>query len=393
MTQTADVLIAGAGPVGLSLAAALVRQGVSVAVCEALPELSREARASTLHPPTLEMFEAWGVVDQILAKGRRIQHLQFWERQTRELVADFPYSLIADDTRYPFRLQCPQSTVTRCILPIVAASGRGNVHFNHRAQAARDCGTHAELDLATPEGVTTWRGKYVVGADGARSQVRESLGLGFTGATYEDRFLLVGTDLDLSPMFPQMGPVAYIFDPHEWVIVMHLPQVVRLVFRLRTDEEADAAQEETAVRARVAAFLGTDAAYQLQGVWVYRVHQRVTERFRVGRVLLAGDAAHINNPTGGMGLNSGIHDAHHLANALVGVLSGASETLLDDYAETRRRVATDMVQRVTDANYKNLTSQDEGVRAARNRELRAAAQNKSLARAYLLRTAMLEERI
>jgi 3-(3-hydroxy-phenyl)propionate hydroxylase len=385
----ADVIIAGAGPVGLSLAAALTQKGVSVIVCEALPQLSAEARASTFHAPTLEMFDEWGVIGEILPLGRRIPNLQFWERGTRRLVADFSYDLIAQDTKYPFRFQLPQSQVTRIMLPHIEASGCGQVLFNHEVTGASDDG----VKVTVKAGERTLRGKYLVGADGAKSVVRESLGLGFSGLTYEDRYLLVSTDLDLQPFFPDMGPVAYIFDPEEWVIIMRLPDTLRVIFRLTSDEDAREARQEAHLRARMARFLQAEPEYKLEGVWIYSVHQRVAERFRAGRIILAGDAAHINNPTGGMGMNSGIHDAYHLAQALVQVLQGASGELLDEYAGTRRRVAMDLVQRVTDKNYRDLTAAGEDARAARNRELYEAAQDPAKARAYLLRASMMEERV
>jgi 3-(3-hydroxy-phenyl)propionate hydroxylase len=393
MNETTDILIAGAGPVGLSLAIALARQGIAVTVLEKEAELSSDARASTIHPPTLEMFAEWGFGEEVIAKGRVIDRLQFWERSRRELVAEFPYALIANDTPYPCRFQCPQSTVIRVILPHLLRYEKARVLFEHELQRFTDHGTHITAEVATPDGVQQWQAKYLVGADGSRSQVRACLGLGFTGKTYEDRFLLVACDLDLSPYFPAMGPVAYLFDPEEWVIVMHLPNLTRLVFQLRADEDAAEAMAEPNIRARIARFLGAEAAYNISGITNYNVHQRVTDRFRVGRVLLAGDAAHINNPTGGMGMNSGIHDAHHLAKALTAVLRGEADAVLDEYAEARRRVATESVQNTSNQSYVNLTVRDARARDERDRELREIAADSIQARAFLLQQAMLTERI
>jgi 3-(3-hydroxy-phenyl)propionate hydroxylase len=390
---TTDILIAGAGPVGLSLAIALARQGIAVTVLEKEAELSRDARASTIHPPTLEMFTEWGFGAEVIAKGRVIDRLQFWERSRRELVAEFPYSLIANDTPYPCRFQCPQSTVIRVILPHLEYYDNARVLFQHELRSFTDHGTHIAAEVNTPHGTQQWQAKYLVGADGSRSQVRACLGLGFTGKTYEDRFLLVACDLDLQPYFPAMGPVAYLFDPEEWVIVMHLPNLTRIVFQLRAHENAADEMTEVNVRARVARFLGAEAAYNISGVTNYNVHQRVTDRFRVGRALLAGDAAHINNPTGGMGMNSGIHDAHHLARALTTALQSGDDAALDEYAEARRRVATDSVQNTSNQSYVNLTVSDARARENRDRELRAMAADPVQARAFLLRQAMLESRI
>jgi 3-(3-hydroxy-phenyl)propionate hydroxylase len=213
------------------------------------------------------------------------------------------------------------------------------------------------------------------------------------GKTYEDRFLLVATDLRFDSIFPGMGPVAYIFDPHEWVIVMHLPEVVRVVFRLDPEEDLATALAEQSVRARVERFLGETRPFAIRSVSSYNVHQRVASRFREGRVVLAGDAAHVNNPTGGMGMNSGIHDAHRLAQALVAEVKTGDDRDVDGYAEERRFIATKRVQADSDRGYGALVIADPEAREARNRELREAAKDPAKAREYLLRSAMLENRI
>ena len=389
---TTEILIAGAGPVGMSLALALARQKINVVVLEKLGELSREARASSSHPPTLEFFDEIGIIEDILGNGLQIERLQFWERETRELVADFPYDLIKNDTKYPFRFQCPQSTVTRIILKHLEKTGYGKVLFNHEFSRFNETEKGIEAIAETPDGEAKFNCKYLVGCDGANSKVRENLGLGFDGKTYEDRFLLVSTDIDLKNLFPNMGTVAYIFDPEEWVIVMTLPDTVRLVFRLKPHENADEAKQIETARKRISKFLQNDLNYEIKAVSTYHVHQRVTEKFRVGRTILAGDAAHINNPTGGMGMNSGIHDARDLAKFLVAIFDGEDESLLDEYAKNRKEIAVKMVQAMTDGNYKNLSESDAAMREKRNRNLREAANDSVKAREYLLKTAMLAKR-
>ena len=391
--QYVDVLIAGAGPVGMSLALALARQKVSVVVLEKLGELSHEARASTIHPPTLEFFDEIGIIKDILANGLAIERLQFWERETRELIADFPYDLIKGDTKYPFRFQCPQSTVTRIIRKHLEATGYGKVLFNHEFLHSIQDEGGVKIIAKTPNGEFDFNCKYLIGCDGAFSKVREDLNLGFEGKTYEDRFLLVSTNANLKGIFPNMGTVAYIFDPEEWVIVMTLPDTVRLVFRLNPHENSDKVKQLENVKKRIAKFLQTELNYDIKAVSTYHVHQRITEKLRVGRTILAGDSAHINNPTGGMGMNSGIHDSQLLAKNLIAVLNGESENLLDEYAEIRKNVAVKMVQATTDENYRNLSASDENARNQRNQELRDAANDAKKARAYLLKTAMLADRI
>lgn len=386
------ILIIGAGPVGLSLALALARRGVRVEVFEALPELSDEARASTFHPPTLEMFAEWEVIDAVLAQGHTVRSLEYWERATREHVARFDYALIANDTPYPFRLQLPQSRATRSLLPHIQQRPYARVHFNHRLMGITQTAGGVTAEFETPTGPLTVEGTYIIGADGSRSTVRKLLNLSFEGLTYPDRFLLVPCDVDLQPIFPGLGPVNYIFDPEEWIIILHLPEVVRVVFQIKPAEDEAEILRPDAVHARLRRLVGAQP-FTIKGTSIYSVHQRVAETFRVGRVLLAGDAAHINNPAGGMGMNSGIHDAHKLAQALIEVLNGGADSALDDYARVRRTWAVERVQRHTHETYSAMVVKDEARRLARNARFRALAADPRAAREYLLQASMLDERI
>jgi 3-(3-hydroxy-phenyl)propionate hydroxylase len=230
------------------------------------------------------------------------------------------------------------------------------------------------------------------GADGSRSAVRKGLGLSFEGTTYADRFLLIATDINFKPLFPGMGAVSYVFDPLEWVIILQQPDATRVVFRVRDEEDEEAIRVEAALRARIKGFIG-EMDYAIKSNALYSVHQRVTDTFRVGGVLLLGDAAHINNPVGGFGMNSGIHDAHFLAPRLQRVLNGETDALLDEYARVRREYALRHVQQSTKQNYANMVAAGTDQRAKRNAELRATAADPQRVRAYLLRASMLEERI
>ncbi|BCX03115.1 MAG: pentachlorophenol monooxygenase [Candidatus Roseilinea sp.] len=390
-----EVLIAGAGPVGLSLALGLARQGIPVRVFEAQPELSREARASTFHPPTLEMLDEWGAAQAIIAQGLRVDALQYWERATRERIAHFDYAHIAGDTPFPFRLQCPQSILTRTLLPMLQATGCARVHFNHRVTGFEDHGDHVSVHVESPEGTRAFCGAYLCGADGAHSVVRRRLGLRFEGMTYSDRFLLISTDYDFGRIFPGIGPVAYIFDPAEWVILMRQREGLRVIFRVPEGEREEEALRSEAIRARLARLLDPfpPEAAPVFGASIYSVHRRIAETFRVGRVLLLGDAAHINNPTGGMGMNSGIHDAHNLADKLARVMRGAPESLLTAYAEERRAAALALVQMRSDQNARDMNAEDPDYRAERNRRLRDAAADPARARAFLLRASMMDDRV
>jgi 3-(3-hydroxy-phenyl)propionate hydroxylase len=393
ITSEKPILIAGAGPVGLSLALALARAGIPAEVFEADAELNSQIRASTFHPKTLELFQQWGVADALIQQGYKVDRLQYWEREPRRLIADFDYKAIAQDTPYPFRLQCPQHIATRLLKPAVEASPTAKVHMGHRLVDFTDQGTHISARFATEKGIVEREGAYLCGADGTHSMVRKQLGIGFQGKTYEDRFLLIGNDLKTSDLLPDAAQVCYIFDPQEWVIILNLPDIVRIVFRMQNDEDETVALREENLRGRIQSFFGAVPPFTIKTIQLYRVHQRVADTFRVGRAVLVGDAAHNNNPSGGMGMNSGIHDAAALTSALARIHQGEPDSLLDEYTRVRRQYAIESVQLYSDQQYKNMVMNTAEERQKRNEGLRNAAADPAQARAYLLRASMLEERI
>lgn len=387
------IIIVGAGPVGLSLAAALAHRGIPAHVYEQGAELSTEARASTFHPPTLEIFAEWGLADKLLAAGHRVHCLQYWERESRELIAEFNYQAIANDTAYPFRLQCPQSILTRLLKPHLEAHPLSDVYMNHRFLGYEDLGTHIIARFETPEGEKTVEGRFLCAADGAHSSVRDAMGIDFEGKTYRDRFLLIATNIDFKPIFPQIGSVAYLFDPKEWVILLQLPDISRMVFRIPQDADAHAVQEISALKERIQRFIGIDFDFTIHSSSIYNVHQRVAAQFYKGNAILLGDAAHINNPMGGVGMNSGIHDAQYLAGIIQRILKGESIALLQDYEDARRGYALNHIQEQTDKNYHDMSAEDETYREARNQAFRSIAADPVKLRVYLLKTSMLTERL
>ena len=246
----------------------------------------------------------------------------------------------------------------------------------------------------TVDGEVEVNGRFLCGADGSHSAVRKQLGLAFSGSTYEDRFLLIGTDYDFTQLFPNLGPVNYIFDPKEWVIMLSLPDLTRVVFRLKDEEDVDEAMSVPSLQRRLWNFMGAENPFTILTTQVYRVHRKVADSFRVGNVLLVGDAAHNNNPMGGMGMNSGIHDAHNLAPKLHAILKeNGDEALLDQYNEERRQVAVDDVQSYSEQRFKDMTAQSDAERQKRDAQLKRMMNDPAEARAYLLKASMLDERI
>ncbi|WP_327146174.1 FAD-dependent oxidoreductase [Nocardia sp. NBC_01327] len=371
------VAIAGAGPVGLTAALTLARRGVDVTVLEAGPELATESRASTFHPPTLEMLDELGVVDALLNKGIVAETFQYRERGGGE-IATLNMAVLAADTAFPYRVQCEQSKLTPILLDALPKSVR--VRFDHRVEGV-DTG-EAGVTVSTSAGPV--RADWLIGADGAHSAVRRAIGASFEGSTYPERFLVASVEEDLTAAMPGIAPINYVFDPAEWLVLLRTPDHWRVL--LPTPEGSADNLELSRLPERLAGVADLGRPWRIAHASLYRVHQRVAPQFRDGRVLLMGDAAHVNNPLGGLGMNSGIHDAVRMAGALADVLTGAPQGILDDAAALRRTVAIEHVQRASHANWSRLRGHDRGYRD----QLRALAADPVATRAHLRRACLMD---
>lgn len=397
MTTTSSVdpvIIVGAGPVGLLCALELARRQVPVTVLETEPSTTLDLRAGTFHPPTLEMLQPEGVADAMLEVGIQVRH---WQARDREygLIAQWDLDLLKNDTPYPFRLHLEQHRLTPILLSKLKAYSHAQVLFSHEFVSLEQSDEQVLATARTAQGELRIRGRYLIGADGGRSPVRKSAGLAFDGYTWPERYTVVSTTYDFEPL--GYADNAYISDPEQWLAFFRMPDagppgLWRMTLPV-TDELSDEEVLAPAFAHRaINRIIGAPAGstYPIVHQSVYRVHQRVANCFRAGRVLLAGDSAHVNNPLGGFGLNSGIHDAVNLGDKLARVWHGsASADLLDLYHRQRHTVAMEYVQTLSVKNKKNLEEKDLPTRLARFEELRQTVADPVKARAYLLMSSMI----
>jgi len=388
-TNQERVIIAGAGPTGMIAALALARQDIPVLLLEGQEKPEDHRRATTFHPPTLEYLRELGVVDPVMEGGRITPVWQFRDR-TDGIVAEFDLSVLAGETDYPFRVQYEQMELNRVLHQILADAPHVDVRFFHEVLDAHQDGDTASVRVRTPGGEETLAGRYVIAADGARSNVRRALGIGFGGFTWEEKIVQYGTIFDIAAVMPDVAGVSYISDPHEWCVLLHLPDYWRVSFPSRDGEDDETALSDEIAEARMANFFGqSGATVELQrNIW--NIHQRVADDFRKGRIILAGDSAHINSPMGGMGMNSGVHDAMNLAEKLGQLWRGeADDTILDRYTRQRRYVALEDVREQTIRNTKLLNEKDPELRRQSLDDMRAMDADPARKRAFLMGSSMI----
>jgi 3-(3-hydroxy-phenyl)propionate hydroxylase len=390
MNSDNRVLIAGAGPVGLVAAAQLVRRQIPVTVFEASETLSEESRASTFHPPTLDILDDLGVAADLIAQGLKAPRFQYRSKQDG-VIAAFDFSAIADVTRHPYRLQAEQFKLTRIIHAALRGDPNFRIEFGRGVCGVRQDDAGVTVQVMSTDGTSEERhGSWLIGADGARSEVRSALGIAFDGFTWPERFLVVSTPFDFYSVIPGLDPVSYVADPDQWHFLLEIPGMWRVMFPIAPNVSDDAATSPTFARAALATIAPGAADGEIAHITLYRVHQRVAKTFRLGRAFLAGDAAHINNPLGGMGMNGGIHDAVNLTDRLSRVWRGeCADRELDRYDHQRRLVTLEYVQKHTIQNKRNLEARDQTDRDRFRSEIRTTLSDTQKTHDYLERVSMI----
>jgi 2-polyprenyl-6-methoxyphenol hydroxylase-like FAD-dependent oxidoreductase len=361
--QPIPVAIVGAGPTGLSLALGLARHGIRSVLLEKNPGVSCHSKAPGIHIRTREVFNQWGIEEAFLAAGllREVIELHSSERG-RSSLARIDLSELSGEADRPGILLLEQSETERLLLEAVRETGLCEVRFEAEAVGLEQLPDRVALSVRSPADDYVLEASYLAGCDGAGSFVRDATGLSFEGHTYSLRPLLADVRIEDGR------------DALEWPRTHNARGGMTTAIRLRPnfwriirlEDEAGKADEvpDEEVLARVGEVLGDGPT---ETVWSsrFRIHRRSAPRFRAGRVLLAGDAAHVHSPVGGQGMNGGIQDAHNLAWKLAGALRGGhADRLLNSYDVERRAVIVENVSRYTDLVTRTFLQTSAPVRAA-----------------------------
>ena len=393
MKKNKEVIISGAGPVGYLAALNLANIGVSVTLLEVTEEIADDPRAGTIHPPTLEIFDELGLADTLINRGYVVSNYHYRDRKTG-LIANFDLGVLADDTRYPFRLMLEQHKVSGIIDSELKKFKNFKILRQHKVKNVQQDEDGVLVEAETPNGVKEFRSDYLIGCDGGKSAVRRCMNVEFKGFTFEERFLVVTTPYD----FAEAGYAFtnYISDPKEWCALFKVPGkddsgIWRVVFPTDPEQTEEYIFSDSAIERRLQGFHPKKDPFEVIHRNLYVVHQRVASRYRDGKVLLAGDAAHVNNPLGGMGLNFGFHDVINLTHKLGRILlNGEEEDLLNLYDRQRRTVAEEYLQRQSIENKRNMENKDDKSREAFHKELQGIVADPAKVHQYLRRAAMLE---
>lgn len=389
MRRDKQVVIVGAGPVGLSTALRLSGFGISCVVLEAQADLPEDLRASTFHPPTLDMLDGYGLAAPLIAKGLVSPEWQIRMHESGERVV-FDLSVLKDDTAHPFRLQCEQSKLCRLLLARLQDDPNVRIIFDARVDTVAQDADGVVAHVRTESGKTfAVAGLLLVAADGGRSQVRQRLGVDMHGETYPETTILATTRFAFESHLEGLSNVNYVWTRQGTYSLLRLPDLWRCSLYPDAGESIEDALTPAAIERKLQRIVPRDTPYDVMEIRPYRVHRKIVENFRIGRILLAGDAAHLNSPSGGMGMNGGIHDAFALTSAIADMWPNGDLARLDCYDRSRRPIAAEEILGQAHENRSRMQERDGERRREAFANLQAIVADRDRLRTHLLRSSMI----
>ncbi|MDA5192884.1 FAD-dependent oxidoreductase [Govanella unica] len=382
------IIIVGAGPVGLMAAYLLSHNKIPCLVLEQGEAISTDLRASTFHPSTLDMLDLHGLSQPLIDMGLICPTWQIRVHETNERVL-FDLSVLKDDTNHPYRLQCEQSRLCTMLLEKIQEKGDVEVRFGAKVTAYREIGDTVEVDVETAAGTEVMDCSILIGADGARSSIRNLIGATFEGVTYPETTILATTQFPFEEHLPDLSNVNYVWKKDGTFSLLRLKDRWRVSIYPPIGMSIEEAMQPEQINAAIQDVVARPEPYEILECRAYHIHRRIVGDYRKGRVVLAGDSAHINSPSGGMGMNGGIHDAYNLVEKLTQIWNGASLDLLDLYTRQRRPVAAEEVLAQADRNRSRMQERDTAKRLEILKGLQDIVDDKAQAREYLLRSSLI----
>jgi 2-polyprenyl-6-methoxyphenol hydroxylase-like FAD-dependent oxidoreductase len=390
MSGQSSVIVVGAGPVGLTAALLLGSKGIDVTILEAEPAISEELRASTFHPPTLDMMAPYGITAKMIEAGLLCPTWQIRMHPSGDRAV-FDLSVLKDDSEHPYRLQCEQSKYCEFVLAAVRTLSNVTVLFSAPVKQVEQSPDSVRVTTSSLEGPRTFTAKYVIGADGARSVVRQSLGIEMSGDIYPETTILATTLYPFHEKLPGLSNVSYCWKPNGTFSLLRLPGVWRVSLYARDGQTTEEALQDDAQQDLLHDIVPDAGRIEVLQTRPYRIHRRLASSYGTGRVFLAGDAAHLNSPSGGMGMNGGIHDAFNLCEKLIAVFQdGADPSILDRYERQRRPIAEEEIIQQAHRNRTRMQERDPARRRALLEDLQRTIDDRGKLKAYLLKSSMIE---
>lgn len=391
--KSANVIIIGAGPVGTFAAYCLAEYGIDTLVLESETTCETDMRASTFHPSTLKYLDNLDLANELIERGLKAPIFQYRIRSTDE-VLEFDLQELDDVLDFPFRLQCEQYKFARMLAEKLDNHRHSSVLFNRKLIKFTEEGNKVRLDVDHHGVNEQYQCDYLIGADGANSIVRRNLGIEFSGFTYEEKFFTLSTEKPLEDYFSNLSYVNYVSDPEEWFVLLKAPSAWRILVPVPQSLDDDLIKSDDYVTEIFSRVLNSSDPIETIHRTIYRVHQRVVNKMRSRKIILAGDSAHLNNPLGGFGMNGGLHDAWNLAEKLDAIINHKKEMdLLDLYDRQRRTIMNDFIQKQTIRNKKMIEETGDEEYSSEWIRMRNLHENDNERRGYMLRQSMTQSLI